>query len=50
VRRNVDTQHVAYKTSLTDAGREWFVMTPGQGGHYTDGIREGIGQWPLLQE
>jgi hypothetical protein len=49
VRRHADSRDVAIKTDL-GAGREWFVMTLANGGHYTDGIREGLDEWPELTD
>lgn len=48
VRQDPDSKRTAIKMDLPDPRMAWFVLDVASGGHYTNGERDGVAEWPQL--
>ena len=48
IRLNADTGWIAIRTGPSVTVGTWFVFHPDNGGHYSDGVREKVDDWPVI--
>lgn len=50
VKYDAETGRIAIKTGPGVTVAPWFVFHPDHGGHYTDGVKEKVEEWPRYGE